>query len=604
MVKSRNRGEKEERKLERKERTVRREVRNIRGRNKLNRIDGRPANERVPTRVIATRATPTTNRAPNMRADMNHCIVAHREMFHTVYGLDLGSAGINVRQPINPGNQFMFPWLAKVAQNYESYVFKKLKFEFITSSPSTVPGTITMAVDFDPRDPAPDDASAISALNAFVGAVTAPVYTPRLDVVCRPANLHKRKTYFVTPSEDVGQSQGVTMISSTSSVYDRSSDCGQLMVATVAPAASPLGQIFVCYEVELLTPQYNPQRGAALAIDIPYPDNGPLLTSQINSSVVDTGTGTMDQIADTTTAPAFPYGNYDKIGVSSVVSGRWKNKNAFDNTTVVEDGIKIGYGTGSSTAFVGSQERFVEVEKPGYYVMEGMAFTAPATTTVNDDALSVPFPVNANDSDERSYMVEGSNVYSYSGDSTRGGLTGSDTYSRMVLAIENPYTKLFIRCIDRWFQKPLSVDHTLHAMQTTLSWLGPLNTPTAAAALAVVTGWSATPLLIQAMRRKPLPAFNTPRYKQIAELKAKHIAPIVAKQHEPEPESTFLDERGNLIRNPSCVPDWNEADEALRPISPPVSLHDIEDLPPKLVHLAQFNPNGRGVRTKRGESGM
>jgi len=557
---------------------TRREIRNIRGRNALSRVDGGTPRERVPVRVV-TRAPVLENRAPQMHATANKCIVSHREQFFTLRGLDLGVTGMAVRQPINPGNQYMFPWLSRVSQNYESYLFKKLKFEYITSSPTTIAGNVVMAVDFDPTDPAPDDNSAVKALNSFIGAVSAPIYTPKAEVHCRPANLHKRKSYFVTRTADVGDTQGATLIQDQIVSYNRSADTGQLMVALTAPADTAVGQLFVSYEIELLTPHYFELEANSFVADVPYPDANPTPGNQVNEMPTNLQDILPRLVDPTTGPPAFPYTNYDECATSSVLSGRWKGKNAYDNTTFEGAGIKLGYGSGSSISRSEAQERYLEFQNTGYYLLEGMTWTTPPTSVFNDDALGGVFPVNADNDTERGYMVTNSNKHSYAGSSTRGGIPGSDVYSRMVIAITDPSTKMYLRAISNYRTNLAPIlTHTLNAVQTVLSYLGPLNSYTTAAAASTLAGWTATPLMIQALRTRALPA-PFPLAKRIEEMRSAHMAPVKLFQGQSHMD---VDEDDRLERSPSSIP---------------CSVHDIEDLPPSLCHLTRFDTIDR--RTTR-----
>jgi len=61
--------------------------------------------------------------------------------------------------PVNPGQQGTFPWLSKIAQNFEKYEFEFLRFcyrrevsEFATNG---VTGKVIMSFDSDAADPAP-----------------------------------------------------------------------------------------------------------------------------------------------------------------------------------------------------------------------------------------------------------------------------------------------------------------------------------------------------------------------------------------------------------------------------------------------------------------
>lgn len=162
-------------------------------------------------------------------------VVKHREYVRDISG---SAAFSTVSLPINPGRVKTFPWLSSLARNYESYLFHKLSFEFVTSSPSSASGTIALAVDYDATDSAP---STKSQLMNYVETVSGAVW----QFVAHHstlANLHKRKSYFVR-------------LSSAAGADIRISDVGNLVIGTDGHGGSNIiGSLYINYEVELMTP--------------------------------------------------------------------------------------------------------------------------------------------------------------------------------------------------------------------------------------------------------------------------------------------------------------------------------------------------------------
>lgn len=71
---------------------------------------------------------------------------------------DVGTTPFNAPTiDINPGNPNCFPWLSSVARNWCTYKFKKLHFQYITSSGSVTVnqalGTVGMAIDYNNLNP-------------------------------------------------------------------------------------------------------------------------------------------------------------------------------------------------------------------------------------------------------------------------------------------------------------------------------------------------------------------------------------------------------------------------------------------------------------------
>lgn len=510
--------------------------------------------QRSPTEEVVTRAVRTTNRAPRMTASANSCRVVHREMFHTVIGLGDTATGFSVRQPINPGNTAMFPWLSRVAQNYESYRFKALSFEFITTAPTTVAGSVTMAVDYDPTDPAPNDGNAVRALNAFIGAQTAPIYTPKVTVHCRNANLNKRKTYFVSNSPGPDIATGPQPVSVQIGSRDRTADTGQFITAVVAPAEN-VGLLFVDYDIELLTPHYEKPTGDALTVAIPYPDAssppGPQVTQPNHLTDI-------DNLYNVAEEPSFPFTDYDSVGVSSVVSGKWAGKSNSDNTTFAADGMSLGYGTASSYSASGSPEQFIQFSQPGFYLFNCTTWTFPATATTADDALSVPFFVNYDDNDNKNYCLKNSVGATFFGNATINGISLAQVGSAMVIAVEHPLSRMFLRQVTEYNRvvAPLS-KHFTHGIEWSLVRIGGLDAPVAAAIAGLGTYALITvPYLIMGLRRQDTP---TP--------------------------SPLIDRALSIRRRERTSPSGLLKESVDEPTSFETCIEDIEELPRKLLLL-------------------
>lgn len=175
--------------------------------------------------------------------------VVHREYVRDI-AAGTGTPSIfNVnRLPINPGLQDLFPWLSSVARNFESYKFKKLRFCYETEAPSSLGGTLVLTVDYDASDPTP--ASKLQAM-AYRNAVRSAPWEP----CCHSSaieDLNKLKTNFVRnggnpPDTDV-------------KLYD----IGNLFVITqnVSTASAVCGELYVEYDIELYTPNFEQQQAA------------------------------------------------------------------------------------------------------------------------------------------------------------------------------------------------------------------------------------------------------------------------------------------------------------------------------------------------------
>jgi hypothetical protein len=170
---------------------------------------------------------------------------------HTEYIGDIVSDNASFKVTkfsINPGLATSFPWLAAVANNYESYRFKQLHYKYKPICPTSTPGKVVIAVDYDASDATPNSKLVI---NSYEGAVST---SPWDEVTMNStlSNLHK-----------FGTQRYVRPATPPTGTDIKTYDVGNLFIATSnTPAqATTLGEIYVSYEVELFTPQLQAAAG-------------------------------------------------------------------------------------------------------------------------------------------------------------------------------------------------------------------------------------------------------------------------------------------------------------------------------------------------------
>lgn len=159
---------------------------------------------------------------------------------HSEYVTDVdGSMEFAVdAMPINPGTSTLFPWLSSIANRYESYCFKKLCFRYETTSPTNTPGSVILAVDYNPQAVPP--MSKTQAL-AMESSVRSPPWTSVLHNSLNH-NLTKRKSYYIRTDSEVTDPD----------LYDT----GVLMLMSegVPTESGSIGEMHVDYIVDLITP--------------------------------------------------------------------------------------------------------------------------------------------------------------------------------------------------------------------------------------------------------------------------------------------------------------------------------------------------------------
>ncbi len=164
---------------------------------------------------------------------------------------------------INPTCPSLFPWLSGVASSYERFRFNRLKFEFVPGQATTTAGRYYAAVDYDY-----DDAVATTKA-VFMGnctAVEAPVWQP-VTMVCDPAALNRDMPYRYCSYTTRGLF-----------VEARTMQSGYLMIGFDTPNIGCLVDIWVEYEVELVTP----------VLDEATVQNQPISVSPSTTAVTDT----------------------------------------------------------------------------------------------------------------------------------------------------------------------------------------------------------------------------------------------------------------------------------------------------------------------------
>lgn len=195
--------------------------------------------------------SPTTqsNNFVNQTASMRNSnrsdgsiIVSHREYIGDINTEIVNNSFVisNAIQ-VNPGLYQSFPWLYRIAQNYESYTFKKLAFEFQTASSTLSQTSILMAFDYDPADPAP---SSKIEMMQYHSACRTQVWN---SLICSADSKDLKKfakeKYIRVGPLPAGQ---------TIQNYDVANF---YLAYTSSTSSSFAGELYVTYEVELQTPQ-------------------------------------------------------------------------------------------------------------------------------------------------------------------------------------------------------------------------------------------------------------------------------------------------------------------------------------------------------------
>lgn len=182
-------------------------------------------------------STVTATREPRITADGRKCAIRHREYVTDIVS-SLGSAGAYSAN-VTPTNGSLFRWLAGVADKYEKFEFKSLTFMYVPKCSSTSAGTVSLALDYDPDDAAASDKPTFLAM---AGATSGNVWN-RMQLAVNRVRLGSGERFTAGLADPPPKK--TTSIGSFQVWVD----------ATALPAYTPLGEIWVEYEVVLSIPQ-------------------------------------------------------------------------------------------------------------------------------------------------------------------------------------------------------------------------------------------------------------------------------------------------------------------------------------------------------------
>lgn len=151
---------------------------------------------------------------------------------------------------VNPGSSSVFPWLSRIAPNFESYVFNSLSFTYVPACATTQNGSMGLSPDYDATDNTDNTHIPYTKAQvcAFQDSCRTPVWQP-VTMTCTPSNLHKRKQYYVRESVDASTVPGVG---------DRSSDALLIYYWFSGVSEDVGGELWVEYDITLFTPQRGP----------------------------------------------------------------------------------------------------------------------------------------------------------------------------------------------------------------------------------------------------------------------------------------------------------------------------------------------------------
>jgi hypothetical protein len=140
---------------------------------------------------------------------------------------------------INGANSLDWPWLTKIAQNYEFYKFRSLRFDYVPFCSTATAGEIMMGFDYDSADATPPTEQILSS---YPGFTSGPVWN-QVSAKADPSSMEAFvKWHYVQ--------DGFTAFTPDAQQYN----AGSFFLSTANGAGGPVGKLYVEYLVEFKSP--------------------------------------------------------------------------------------------------------------------------------------------------------------------------------------------------------------------------------------------------------------------------------------------------------------------------------------------------------------
>lgn len=184
--------------------------------------------------------------------------VRHREFITEINGT---SDFTNQFFPLNPGLDEVFPWISRIAGNFEQYRINGMIFQFVSTSSDAIASTtdlglgqVIMATDYNAADP--PFVNAPQMLGSMFSNSSKPSENLMHAIECAPSDQAQKLYYIRTGSP-------------ASNTDIRMYDMGSFQVATQNMPAdyTGMGQLWVSYDITFVKPIQNNQLGYNINTD-------------------------------------------------------------------------------------------------------------------------------------------------------------------------------------------------------------------------------------------------------------------------------------------------------------------------------------------------
>jgi len=220
---------------------------------------------------------------PSFAAMSSGIRIAHREFITDV----VSSTGfVSTQYPINPSNSGTFPWLSKMALNFEQYVIKGVVFYFNTTSGNAISGTnnalgtVGMVTCYDPSKPA---FSSKRQCEDYAGCVSGSPSAALLHPVeCAPGSGPLNRYYVQT-----------TNMVNPEDLKNYAIGGFNLFTSGMQASGITIGELWVSYDIEFYNPKILPIGTVESAATFGYNQFTTQTTTQVMGTNNFTGKGNL-----------------------------------------------------------------------------------------------------------------------------------------------------------------------------------------------------------------------------------------------------------------------------------------------------------------------
>lgn len=224
-----------------------------------------PVNYPIQTNSVLGLSTPMASQIPLMHGAEGVVRIQKREYIRDVKMTDVFNVGIIV--PLNPLDAQSFPWLSKIAINFEqfkwlgiSFGFRSLTANALGATGSPAMGSITLVTQYDALDIAP--ASKTEANNSLFATSCKPSESMLHPVECDPEQ---------TPTEPLYT--GANEVPAGGTFFSRDPRLNFMGFTSVCTQGGPqesylCGELWVTYDIMLYKPYARPPGGGEKRVSI------------------------------------------------------------------------------------------------------------------------------------------------------------------------------------------------------------------------------------------------------------------------------------------------------------------------------------------------